>query len=93
VGKLHELGVQMTTYARLVGVDATMAYFQHTSNGTVTEVEDVNTVVFSLGHQREATLEPGLRELDIELRVIGDCVTPRTAEEAVFDWLQAGTEV
>jgi 2,4-dienoyl-CoA reductase-like NADH-dependent reductase (Old Yellow Enzyme family) len=93
VGKLHELGVQMTTYARLVGVDATVAYFQHTSNGTVTEIEDANTVVLALGHQREATLESGLRALDVELRVIGDCVTPRTAEEAVFDGLQAGAEV
>jgi len=93
VGKLHELGVVMTTYARLAGVDASTAYFQHTSSGAAVEVEEVDTVVLALGHQREAALEPELRNFDSELRVIGDCMSPRTAEEAVFDGLQAGSEL
>jgi 2,4-dienoyl-CoA reductase-like NADH-dependent reductase (Old Yellow Enzyme family)/thioredoxin reductase len=93
VAQLHALGVVTQTYARLVGVDSTTAYFQHTANGTYFEVDEVDTVVLSLGNQREASLAQELKDFAGDLRVIGDCLTPRTAEEAVFDGLQVGSEI
>jgi len=93
IAQLQAFAVETTTYARLVGVDATTAYFQRTVSDAVFEVQDVDTVVLALGNQREAALETELTGFVGDLRVIGDCVAPRTAEEAVFEGLQAGSAI
>jgi hypothetical protein len=36
-------------------------------------------------------LEDELAGLAVDMHVIGDCLTPRTAEEAVFEGLKAAT--
>ncbi|MDP6027478.1 MAG: hypothetical protein QF849_16560 [Pseudomonadales bacterium] len=41
---------------------------------------------------RRIVLEP-LADLDTELISIGDCITPRTAEEAVLEGLKAGVAI
>jgi len=50
-------------------------------------MEAVDTLVLSQGHERVATLEAELADSRGEVHVIGDALTPRTAEEAVLDAL------
>ncbi|MDP6268624.1 MAG: hypothetical protein QGF47_13285 [Arenicellales bacterium] len=38
-------------------------------------------------------LADALADLDTELISIGDCITPRTAEEAVLEGLKAGVAI
>jgi hypothetical protein len=53
-------------------------------------LSEVDTLVLSQGHERVATLETDLANFSGEVRVIGDALTPRTAEEAVLDGLKVG---
>ena len=90
-GILHKLGVEIIPYARLFGADGNTVYFQHASSGEPIVLEDVNTLVTSYGQDRVAELETELDGLEIDIHLIGDCATPRTAEEAVLEGLKVGT--
>lgn len=90
--ELHRAGVKVTNYARLYGSDSDTVFLQHTASAEPIMVEGVDTLVLSLGHQPVSDLEPALRGM-VEVHLAGDCLTPRTAEEAVFDGLRAGCAV
>ncbi len=53
--------------------------------------EEIDTLVTNLGYDRVATLEDELAGIASEIHLIGDCLTPRTAEEAVLEGLRVGT--
>ena len=93
VGILHTLGVEIVPYARLVGADADSVFMQHTASGEPIIFESVDTLVLACGHTSLDTLAGELAGLDLELHVVGDCLAPRTAEEAVFEGLKAATAI
>jgi hypothetical protein len=49
--------------------------------------------VLALGHQSVDDLSVSLTAMGVDVWMIGDCLSPRTAEEAVFDGLKAGVAV
>ena len=81
------------TLAAQTGADVGAAFFQDTLTEEPIILDDVDTVVLALGHQAESALEQELTGLDVDVLAIGDCVVPRTAEEAVFEGMQAGRAV
>lgn len=87
VGELHRLGVPITPYARLYGCDDNTVYLQHTASGEPMLFENVDTLVLCQGHQPVDTLADELKDL-VECKRIGDCLAPRTAEEAIYDGLK-----
>jgi hypothetical protein len=89
-GTLHKLGVEIIPYARLYGADGDMVYLQHMTSGEAIVCEGVDTLVLALGHEQELQLASELDGWPGELHRIGDCVAPRTAEEAVLDGLKVG---
>lgn len=91
--RLHGLGVEVRPYARLYGTAGDTVYLQHTASGAAMEVEGVETVVLCLGHRPVDGLAGVLDRLGIETHMAGDCLAPRTAEEAVFEGLKAGCAV
>lgn len=91
--KLHALGVETIPYVRLYGADADTVYLQHTSGGDPILIEDVDTLVLSQGHEPQCALLNALEEHGTQVIGIGDCLAPRTAEEAVFEGLKAGWAV
>jgi len=91
--KLHDLGVEIIPYARLFGVDENTAYFSHIVSGKPIVCEAVDTVVMAFGHASETRLEQELAPLGLELHLAGDCLSPRSAEEAVYEGLLAGRAV
>ncbi|MGI9405274.1 MAG: FAD-dependent oxidoreductase [Hyphomicrobiaceae bacterium] len=93
VGRLHKLGVTIRTHARLFGVDEDTAYFQDTLSDEAILIEGTDTLVLSLGHHARNELENELAGVDCDVHVIGDCLTPRTAEEAVYEGLLVGTKI
>ncbi len=93
VGRLHKMGVRVQTHARLFGADDDSVYFQDTLSEEPIVLERIDTLVLALGHQAQDALESELDGFDCELVAIGDCVVPRTAEEAVFEGLQTGRSV
>ncbi len=90
LGHLYKLGVEFHPHVRVFGADADTAYFQNTITDEPVILEDTDTLVLSLGHLSERGLEDDLHGREFEVHSIGDCVTPRTAEEAVYEGLQVG---
>ncbi len=93
LGKLHTLGVEVTPYLRPYGVDNDSAYFQHTLSQEPVVFEGVDTLVTSLGHTSNDTLAKTLCDAGHEVTSIGDCLSPRTVEEAVLEGLQISAEL
>ncbi|WP_315924405.1 FAD-dependent oxidoreductase [Mesorhizobium sp. SP-1A] len=90
VAALHRLGVEITTYARLYGADGSTIYMEHAASGEPMIFEGIDTLVLSQGFDRVAGLETELEDFAGEVHVIGDALTPRTAEEAVLEGLKVG---
>ena len=92
-GRLHRLGVRVMPYLRLFGADHDTVYMQHTMTGDPVLCEDVDTLVLACGHQAELALHDELEGRIEDLHAIGDCRSPRTAEEAVLEGLQVAASI
>ena len=93
IGQLHRLGVEIIPYARLFGADSDAVYFRHGASGEALVLEDVDTLVLAQGHEPVLTLADALADWPGEVHLIGDCLAPRTAEEAVLDGLRIASEI
>jgi 2,4-dienoyl-CoA reductase-like NADH-dependent reductase (Old Yellow Enzyme family) len=91
--KLHRLGVEVIPYARLYGADRDTAWLMHIVSGDAIEVNDVDTIVLATGHQSATELEHDIANLGIPMHLAGDCLSPRSAEEAVYEGMLAGRSV
>jgi 2,4-dienoyl-CoA reductase-like NADH-dependent reductase (Old Yellow Enzyme family) len=93
LGTLHRLGVEVIPYARLFGFDGDTVYFQNTTSSLPLILDGVDTLVTAMGHAPCAELETELANWEGKLHLIGDCLAPRTVEEAVLEGLRAGVTV
>lgn len=93
VARLHDLGVKVMTYARAFGVDDDSVYFYHTGGGEPMVVEAVDQLVLSCGGAPVVSPEDEDRWAALPVTLIGDCLAPRTAEEAVYDGLKAALSI
>ena len=91
--ELHKIGVRVTPYARLYGCDSGTVYMQHSVSEEPILFQDVDTLVLCLGHKPLDDLSSVLTDKVPELHIIGDCMAPRTAEEAVFEGLNVGAAI
>lgn len=93
IGRLHRLGVEMIPYVRLFGADEDSVYLQHIMSAEPVICEGVDTLVLCQGHSPRNAVEDMVRRLGIEHHLVGDCISPRTAEEAVLEGLRMGRAV
>ena len=93
VGRLHELGVRVTPYVRLFGADENTVYLQHVINDEAVLMEQTDTLVLATGHQSRLELHDALAGKVAEIHAVGDCLSPRTAEEAVLEGLKVGASI
>ena len=88
------LGGVVVPLVRIIGAEADSAYFQHVLSDEPVIVDDVASLVLSQGH---TSVDGLLRELegrvDLEVHAVGDCLAPRTVEEAVLEGLRVGSLV
>jgi 2,4-dienoyl-CoA reductase-like NADH-dependent reductase (Old Yellow Enzyme family) len=88
LGDLHKLNVEIIPHLRLYGMDAEDVYFQHTLSGEAVIFTGVDTLVTALGHIANTRLEKDLSGFKGAIHVIGDCLAPRTVEEAILEGLR-----
>jgi 2,4-dienoyl-CoA reductase-like NADH-dependent reductase (Old Yellow Enzyme family) len=93
VAGLHKLGVKVLPYMRLYGSDADSVYLQHIGSGEAVVIDKVDTLVLCTGHTPVDELSDSLEDMGVEVRVIGDAASPRTAEEAVYEGLSVAAEI
>ena len=90
---LHSLGVEIIPYAKLFGADSDTVYMRHTVSGEPIIFDTVDTLVLAQGHESRDDLSEILAGLAIESHLIGDCLSPRTAEEAVLEGLKVAAAI
>ncbi|MBB2200079.1 oxidoreductase [Gluconacetobacter tumulisoli] len=93
IGELYRLEIDITPMVRFYGCDGSTVFLQHAVTGAPVVVEGIDTLVLACGHVPETELERVARELVADVRMAGDCLAPRTAEEAVMDGLRAGWDI
>jgi len=86
-GELHKLAIPIIPYARLYGCDDSTVYLQHTASGEPMLLENVDSLVLCQGHQSVDDLGHQLKGL-VPFQRIGDCLAPRTVEEAIHEGLK-----
>ncbi|SCZ55855.1 MULTISPECIES: FAD-dependent oxidoreductase [unclassified Pseudomonas] len=86
-GELHKLAIPIIPYARLYGCDDSTVYLQHTASGEPMLLENVDSLVLCQGHQSVDDLGQQLKGL-VPFQRIGDCLAPRTVEEAIHEGLK-----
>ena len=90
---LHRLGVKVLPYMRLYGSDADSVYLQHVASGEAVVIDKIDTLVLCTGHSPVDELSATLEDSALEIHVIGDAASPRTAEEAVYEGLKVAAEL
>jgi pyruvate/2-oxoglutarate dehydrogenase complex dihydrolipoamide dehydrogenase (E3) component len=87
-------GAELVPLVRLFGYDGRAVFLQQVLTGEAVIVEDVTALVLAQGHVAEDAL---LRELQQdwagEVHGVGDCLAPRTVEEAVLEGLRVGSSL
>jgi pyruvate/2-oxoglutarate dehydrogenase complex dihydrolipoamide dehydrogenase (E3) component len=85
----HRAGVDVMANVRVFGVDEDTVYLQHRLSGEPVLVEGVAATVFALGPSSDHALLDELTALNPDVTGVGDCLAPRTVEEAVLEGLRA----
>jgi hypothetical protein len=68
-------------------------YLQHIGSGEAVVIDKVDALVLCTGHTPVDELSGSLEDLELDVRVIGDAASPRTAEEAVYEGLKVAAEI
>ncbi|WP_235681232.1 oxidoreductase [Tomitella gaofuii] len=89
IAAAHSAGVEVIPNVRVMGVDEDTVYLQHRLSSKPVMVDGVAATVFALGPLPEDGLAAELEPLSCDIVSIGDCVAPRTVEEAVLEGLKA----
>jgi hypothetical protein len=90
---LHRLHVAVQSTVRLFGADDDTVYLQHTTSGEPVIIEDVSCLVLAQGQAANDSLAGELGGIPADVVAIGDCLVPRSVEEAVLDGLEVGVSL
>jgi len=90
---LARAGVDVLTLVRLFGVDDDSVYLQHVLTDEPVIVDRVSAVVLATGHRPTRRLADELIAAGVPVELIGDCLAPRTVEEAVLDGLRVASAI
>jgi len=93
VARLHNLNVEIIPYLRLFGADSDTVYMQHVLSEQPVICENTDTLILAYGHRSVISLHDELYREFEDLHAIGDCLSPRTAEEAILEGLKIGALV
>lgn len=85
--------VQILTNVRIFGADEDSCYLQNTLTGDPVVVDDIRSLVLAEGHEPVDHLACELAGFEAEVHAIGDCLSPRTVEEAVLEGLKVASAI
>jgi len=91
LGELHKLGVEILTHVALRQSGEGSVNFIHMLSGRPVVCGAVDTLVVAAGVVQNNVLEHELADYPGAVRYAGDCLAPRSAEEAVLEGMRAGT--
>jgi 2,4-dienoyl-CoA reductase-like NADH-dependent reductase (Old Yellow Enzyme family) len=89
IARIFKLEVKTLPFMRLYGVEDRSAYLIHTAAQEPVVIENLDTIVTVYPGIPETALADDARRLCAEVQLIGDALSPRTAEEAVYEGMVA----
>lgn len=89
----QRLGIKLLSNARLYGYDNGTVYLQHNTSAEALELEGIDTIIACDGQIALDELGDAIEDLGMTLHRIGDCNTPRTAEEAMYEGLKVAAMI
>ncbi len=89
----QRLGIKLLPNARLYGYDNGTVYLQHNTSAEALELEGIDTIIACDGQVALDELGDAIEDLGMVLHRIGDCNTPRTAEEAMYEGLKVAAMI
>ena len=89
----QRLGIKFLPNARLYGYDNGTVYLQHNTSAEALELEGIDTIIACDGQIALDELGDAIEDLGMTLHRIGDCNTPRTAEEAMYEGLKVAAMI
>lgn len=89
----QRLGIKLLPNARLYGYDNGTVYLQHNTSAEALELEGIDTIIACDGQIALDELGDAIEDLGMTLHRIGDCNTPRTAEEAMYEGLKVAAMI
>ena len=89
LARAMKLGARFTPYLRFFGFQDRTAYFENLLTQEPVIWEDVDTVIAAYGQEASNLTAPS----DGTTMLIGDCLQPRTAEEAILEGFKAGMAI
>ena len=89
IGQMFRHGIKVLPNLRIFGAESGWAYLQHTITNEPLQIDSVDTVVVVAPAQPRNALAQELKGLDASVQAIGDCLAPRTAEQAVLEGFEA----
>ncbi len=94
IAAVTRAGVDVRPLVRLFGYDGSAVFFQHVLTGEAVVVENAAALVLAQGHDPVDGLLTALEApgaFEGEVHGIGDCLSPRTVEEAVLEGLRVAS--
>jgi 2,4-dienoyl-CoA reductase-like NADH-dependent reductase (Old Yellow Enzyme family)/thioredoxin reductase len=85
--------IEVATLVRLFGVNGDSVYLQHVLTEELIVLEAVSAVVLACGHESVSGLLGDLEDRGIKTFGVGDCLSPRTLEEAVLEGLVVASDI
>jgi pyruvate/2-oxoglutarate dehydrogenase complex dihydrolipoamide dehydrogenase (E3) component len=93
LARLYRAGVRVLHHLELAGADSRGIRFRNVFAPELESVVEAETLVLSLGREPVDDLVSTLAALDVPVRAAGDCLSPRSAEEAILEGTLAAREV
>ncbi len=84
-----EAKVRVVPNARLFGADDDTVYLANTLTDEPIILDGIDGLVLALGHQQNDALLADVESTGVPFTGVGDCLAPRTVEEAVLEGLRA----
>jgi 2,4-dienoyl-CoA reductase-like NADH-dependent reductase (Old Yellow Enzyme family)/thioredoxin reductase len=90
---LQEAKITVIPLVRPYGADDDTLYLQHVLTESPVIIEGISATVLACGHQAASALLTGLEEQGMPAIGAGDCLAPRSVEEAVLEGLAVASEI
>src|SRR5690606_1627869 len=91
--RLRTAGVVFTPNREVAGIDEDVVTLRDVHTGETEQREPVDSVVLITGSKAEDTLYYGLKEAGVDVRAIGDAVSPRRVFNAIWEAELAAREI
>lgn len=93
VGRLFRLGVDVRPFLSLAAFDDATAYMTNIASGEIVEIDGIDTLIPVVARQSVRGLGDALAGMGASIRWIGDSASPRTAEEAILEGMEAAERI